>query len=101
MIPIGSRTRSAAARVLATANEMSDEGEVRDNGTEDTDEDSQGRAQDLTGASRMVLGSSGVHKDPDNESNINRPSGSDGARGGRSDDHSMPSGRSFGEDGRI
>ena len=59
------------------------------------------KAQDLTGASRMVLGSSGVHKDPDNESNINRPSGSDGARGGRSDDHSMPSGRSFGEDGRI
>ena len=33
MTPSGLRTRSEVARTRATANEMSDEGEVRDNGT--------------------------------------------------------------------
>ena len=31
----------------------------------------------------LAHGSSGVHADPDNESNVNRPSGSNGARSGR------------------
>ena len=70
--------------------------EVRANGTEDTGEDSLG-----PGSNRgLAHGSSGVHKDPDKDSNVSMPSGSDGARSGRSDTHSMPSGRGFGEGGQ-
>ena len=53
-----------------------------------------------TGANRCRKhGSSGVHKDPDNDPSVNMPSRSDGARSGRSGTHSMPSGRGFREGG--
>ena len=67
--------------------------EVRANGTEDTGEDSLG-----PGSNRgLAHGSSGVHKDPDKDSNVSMPSGSDGARSGRSDTHSMPSRQGYAE----
>ena len=58
---------------------MSTEGEVRDNDTEGTDEDSQGPGSNLD----LAHGSSGVQQIPDSMSNANRPSEHDGPQSGK------------------
>ena len=96
MAPIGSRRSERGKHARDKEKEESTEGEVRDKDAEGTVEDSLGPGSNPD----LAHGSSGVHKTPVKKSSAKQPSEADGTRGSRSEDHSMPSRRDFGEQSR-
>ena len=84
-----SELRRSARNVAAREKEKKERegGAVSDNDAEDAFEDSDGPGSNPGRAH----GSSGVHKNPDNESSAKKPSGADGTRGSRSADRSVAS----------